>query len=209
MDRSGSSKLTALVTCEVGGRSYPLVASPRCRTCRSPQRREIEKLVIGGSSFAEASRSYSAAGLSARNVREHIRRGHLPIEHEVVKRLVEQQVKEHIALVESGVSAKLGTIALAHTIIRSVSERLMSGELVPTISEGVRMASLLAGYDDALRKENRTEEQLRRSHEGFAVLFSIAKSMMSTTMWTDFLNAAHDDGRLLAYLPQPTACSDG
>jgi hypothetical protein len=105
--------MTALVTCEVSGRSYPLVASPRCRTCRSPQRREIEKLVVGGSSFAEASRSYAAAGLSTRNVREHIRRGHLPIEHEVVKRLVEQQVEEHVTLVESGVSARLAVIVLA------------------------------------------------------------------------------------------------
>jgi hypothetical protein len=81
--------------------------------------------------------------------------------------------------------------------------------LVPTISEGIRMARLLAGYDDALRKEQRTEKQLRQSHEGFAVLFSIVKSMMSKTMWVDFLDAAHDDERLRAYLPQPTAYSDG
>jgi hypothetical protein len=166
-------------------------------------------LLVGGSSFAEASRSLSAAGLSARNVREHFRRGHLPIEHEVVRRLVEQQVKDHIALVESGVSASLAVIVLAQTTIRSVNERLMSGELEPTISEGIRMARLLAGYDDALRKEHRTEKQLRQSHEGFAVLFSIVKSMMSKTMWVDFLDAAHDDERLRAYLPQPTVYSDG
>jgi hypothetical protein len=127
----------------------------------------------------------------------------------VVQRLVEKQVEEHVTLVESGVSAKLATIALAQVVIQGVTEKLMSGELVPTISEGITMARLLAGYDEALRKENRTEEQLRQSHEGFGVLFSIAKSMMSTTMWVDFLDAAHDDGRLLAYLPQPTACSDG
>jgi hypothetical protein len=197
--------LTALVKCDVGGRNYPLVASPRCRTCRSPQRREIEELVVGGSSFAEASRSYSAAGLSARNVREHIRRGHLPIEHEVVRRLVEQEVKEHIALVESGVSAKLAVIVLAQTTIRSVNERLMSGELEPTISEGIRMASLLASYDRAVWKEHRTEKQLRQSHEGFAVLFSIAKSMMSTEMWADFLNASHEDERLSTYVPPPAS----
>jgi hypothetical protein len=41
------------------------------------------------------------------------------------------------------------------------------------------MASLLAGYDRARWKEHRTEGQLRQSHEGFGVLFSIAKSMMS------------------------------
>jgi hypothetical protein len=79
---------------------------------------------------------------------------------------------------------------------------------VPTISDGIRMASLLAGYDRALWKEHRTENQLRRSHEGFAVLFFIAKSMMPTTMWTSFLNSAHDDERLRAYLPPPTACSE-
>jgi hypothetical protein len=84
----------------------------------------------------------------------------------------------------------------------------MSGELEPTISEGIRMASLLAGYDRALWKEHRSKKQLRQSHEGFGVLFSIAKSMMPKSMWVDFLNAAHDDGRLLAYLPQPTACSE-
>jgi hypothetical protein len=133
----------------------------------------------------------------------------LPIEHEVVRRLIEQQVKDHVALVESGVSARLAVIVLAQTTIRSVNERLASGELEPTISEGIRMASLLAGYDRAVWKEHRTEERLRRSHEGFGVLFSIAKSMMSTGMWFDFLNAAHDDERLRAYLPQPTACSDG
>jgi hypothetical protein len=99
-------------------------------------------------------------------------------------------------------------IVLAQTTIQGVNERLMSGELEPTISEGIRMARLLAGYDRALWKEHRTEEQLRRSHEGFAVLFSIAKSMMPTGMWTNFLDAAHDDERLRAYLPQPTAYSD-
>jgi hypothetical protein len=162
-------------------------------------------LLVGGSSFAQAIRTHPDAGLSARNVREHIRRGHLPIEHELVRRLVEQEVKEHIALVESGVSAKLAVIVLAQTTIRSVNERLMSGELEPTISEGIRMARLLAGYDDALRKEHRTEMQLRQSHEGFAVMFSIAKSMMSTTMWTDFLNASHEDERLSAYVPPPAS----
>jgi hypothetical protein len=92
-------------------------------------------LVVGGSSLAQASRSHSAAGLSARNVREHIRRGHLPIEHEVVRRLVEQQVKDHIALVESGVSAKLAVIVLAQTTIRSGNERLTSGVLAATLDE--------------------------------------------------------------------------
>jgi hypothetical protein len=70
------------------------------------------------------------------------------------------------------------------------------------------MASLLAGYDRAVWREHRTEEQLRRSHERFGVLFSIAKSMMPTGMWVSFRDAAHDDERFRAYLPPPTACSD-
>jgi hypothetical protein len=65
------------------------------------------------------------------------------------------------------------------------------------------MARLLAGYDRAVWKEHRTEEQLRRSHERFGVLFSIAKSMMSTGMWVSFLDAAHDDERLRRTLRSP------
>src|SRR5579859_3258255 len=110
--------MSALLTYKMSGREYPLTRSARCHTCRSPHRRRVEVALVGGASCSEAVQDLpDDAGLTSRNVREHLRRGHLPVEHEVVARLVEQEAQRRAQQVEEGVALRLDALILATTIV--------------------------------------------------------------------------------------------
>lgn len=64
------------------GRAGWYMSSPRCRTCRSPWRAEVEEaVVLEGRSFREAAHRVTEAKLTERCVRRHFRAGHHPATH--------------------------------------------------------------------------------------------------------------------------------
>src|SRR5438874_9791325 len=89
------------------GRWYPITASPRCHTCGSPQRATAERLVIEGVGYTEAARRLPEdAGLSAKTIREHCIRGHIPVDDEIARQLVESTEGRHAAVLAAGVEAR-------------------------------------------------------------------------------------------------------
>jgi hypothetical protein len=188
--------MSALVTYTVGDREYPLTRSARCHTCRSPHRRTVEILLVGGASCSEAVQDLpDDAGLTSRNVREHVNRGHLPVEHEVVRRLAEEETKGRAEQVEEGVAVRFQAIALASTIVELFTARLLAGELEPTMPDGIRMCKLLARYEQAVRQEKavrrnqKLAEQLRHSGDALTAVLTLAKAHMAPAGWSDFLAA--------------------
>jgi hypothetical protein len=196
--------MSALATYRVGGRQYEWTRSARCHTCRSPHRRTVEIRLVGGASCSEAVQGLpDDARLTSRNVREHLKRGHLPIEHEVVARLIEQEKKERTRQVEAGVAVRVQSLAMASTIIELVTARLLAGELDVTFRDGIRAAQLLMRYDEAVLRDKNLADLLRRSGEAMTAVLTLAKTHMTPAGWSEFLIAMEADDRLRPHIPPP------
>ena len=207
--------MSTLATYTVGGRQYPVVRSPRCRTCRSAHRLTVEVAVVGGASASEAVQHLPEdARLTARNVREHLRRGHLPVEHEVVARMIEQEARARADLIETGATDRCQALAMATVVVEMVTAGLMEGELEPTIRDGIQMARLLVRHDEAVRQDRRLidqrrredqkmVEQLHRSGEALTAVLVLVKRLMAPAAWSALLVAMHGDDLLRPWIPAP------
>lgn len=139
----------SLASVTVQGRSIPVVLRAQCRVCRSSQRLLIEDGLVRGLPPTEIVRRLDEPhGISTRNIREHHRRGHLPVDHDAVVM--------HRKLLASGEASRLASDAttwqieqlVEHSaVLSAVHARLASGELSATLRDGLRAARLLFEFD--------------------------------------------------------------
>lgn len=188
-------------TYAVEGVSYAM-GSARCRTCRSPHRHTVECLLAEGTSYAHAARTLPAdAGLSAKNLREHARRGHVPVQSEVIRRVIERAGTERAEVLENGVAKKIRSLALASAVLEDVHRRLHAGELELTFQDGVRAAQLLMEFEAAVGEGRKVQQLLQQSHRAIAGVLRLAKAHMAPDDWSSFLKAMEDDARLRPFRP--------
>jgi hypothetical protein len=132
----------------VQGQPYALVSVPNCRTCQSPLRPDIERALVTGRSYSGIARQFPQAGLSARNIGEHFRRGHLPVRDEALRRLAEERAAQIARDIDEGAGIVVDQVLFARAVVQRSFERLASGDAVPDIREGLAAARLLADFDD-------------------------------------------------------------
>lgn len=112
----------------VGGDEYNVSHEPRCLTCTSPKREQIEKIIVQGRTYKTILRSLDLEGkLPTRNLADHVRNEHIPVAAPAV-RLMQQQEGERVAEVleplARGVAANL---SLARLIVKKVGEQMHRG----------------------------------------------------------------------------------
>ena len=197
--------MNALLTYTVGGQQYPLTASSRCRTCRSRHRRTIECRLVEGATPADALRDIDDADKpNTRNIREHVARGHLPVESELVRQLINTgEGGQRANLVEQGVAARVNALGFASAIITETNARIASGELRVSVRDGIRAARLLAEHDTMLRKERRGTELLTQAREATVAILDLAKANMTSESWSAFLKRMEEDELLRIFVPVP------
>lgn len=129
---------------EVDGESYPYRVEPRCRVCSSSQRLGIERAVANGAPFQRIAETFGDhAGINARGIMAHVKRGHLPINAPSVQAVAKarsEEVSEAIAPMIRGAAANLG---FAHAVVDRVRIRLASGEIEPNVRDGLAAARLI------------------------------------------------------------------
>jgi hypothetical protein len=134
----------SVATIAVGGRVYPLRRVASCRVCSSPQRLEIEEAVVATGGFAATARAFPESGVSTRNIRDHVAHGHLPLIAEGVRRIQGEVSERRAQLVEKGAEAVADYLTFAQAVLARVSERVLRGEIEPSVGDGLRAAQLLA-----------------------------------------------------------------
>jgi hypothetical protein len=140
---SGLSNSIAYV--QAGSHRYPLITERRCRTCTHPERIRVETEVVQGRPWSAILRDLPGeSGLSARGIRNHFVRGHLPIEEETVARLVQRQAEERGHVVAAGADSMVGHVDFASSVLGRVSHLLLTGQATPTIRDGLAAAALMA-----------------------------------------------------------------
>ena len=138
----------SLAQVRIGGRVYPRVTVQRCRVCKSPNRLEIERLIV--ESVPPASivhRLPTEANVSARNIADHFRNGHLPLLDAAVDLLRDGIADRDGAALTAGADAIADHLKLVRAVIGKVAERLTRGDAVPSVRDGLNAVRLLEELD--------------------------------------------------------------
>jgi hypothetical protein len=183
-----------LAVIEIDGRPVSLRGVPQCRVCSSPVRERVERALAEGKRPTEIVRALpEGARLSVRNVTEHRRRGHLPPDHDAVREVTEiagRALRNTHAL---GVTTKATSRVLAQEVIQRVFEAMVSGEIEPTIKDGIAFARILEAHDRAERRfDRKTFQKAFR-----AVLVHVNRSVDAAT-WSTITEAVMSDPATLA-----------
>lgn len=142
-----ASANASIARIRVGGREYDAVSERTCRTCGSEFRAEIERQAVAGRTWARIIDSLPPdANLTARNLADHWKNGHVPIQEPSVVALAEQQANERGEVVEAAVEQVLDHLDFARALVGRVRRRVLAGELEPDVRDALRAMELLARY---------------------------------------------------------------
>ncbi len=175
----------SLVQCVVNGVKVPYVRIPMCRVCRSGSRRAVEIGLAEGRSYTEIAAMFPDSGLSTRNIAEHYRRGHLPLDSNEVREIVAAQAAENQAVVQVAVDRQVEPLRWANTVLKRAQERLDAGEIEPTFAEAIAASKVLAQHDAVLIERDRLRDQLKRSNKNITKLFRLVSDIMTEEQWSE------------------------
>lgn len=178
----------SVVTYRLGGRNYPMRTAPNCRVCQSPYRLRVEQELAAGRVYARIASSLPEdADLSARNVSEHYKNGHMPLEVEASRRILERRAEDRGRDIERGVDALVDGMALAESVVQKTYEALQRGDIRPELIDGLRAAKLLEDYagDDGIDQAAYVE--------AFMVYHEVAARIMSPEQFSEFGRALQQD----------------
>lgn len=185
--------------------TYPIVSIPTCRVCRSEQyRKRVEYLLVEGLSPAGVAKALPEdSGLSRRNVYEHVRRGHLPVHHEVGRRLLSEKALSNGVEIAKQADTIQASLALAQLVLDRAIKELVVGNAKVTLRDGLRAAKLLGEWSVDRHEADRYYELAKQNAEAAVQLAVIARRHMQSEAWSEFVREA-DVAGLLAYLPAPS-----
>lgn len=143
--RNGAS--ASVLMYRIGGRSYPLKSAATCLVCRSVHRFDIENEIVAGRVYAQIARSLpESAGINARNIGDHFRNGHMPLEVEESRRVLEHRARERGKDIEAGADSLVDGLVLAEAVVRKGYEALQRGDLQPDMKDVLAAARLLETF---------------------------------------------------------------
>lgn len=199
------SGAASIVMYRVGGRSYPLKSVAQCKVCASPHRLEVEQQIINARTYAAICRSLPEdADLSPRNLADHYKNGHMPLEQETLREIVDERARIRGLSIENGTKPLVDHVVLAQTVVQKTYESLAAGTITPTIREGIRAAALLHNVGMA-EGDNFDQEDLVLA---FTQFMEHARALMPPEMWDEFgrrltgdpvlkaLSAKHSEGEV-------------
>jgi hypothetical protein len=174
----------ALVMYRLGGKDYPLISEPTCKTCFSPYRFHIESEVLAAVPAAVVVRRLVAqdaeVDLTPRNVLSHIE-AHMPAKEVAYLRIAQRRATERGRTIEEGTDNLVNGLALAEAVVKRTWDRIAQGEIKPTVQDGLRAAQILETFEGA---DTGIDQDL--FVEAFMVYFDAAESLMTTEQFAQF-----------------------
>lgn len=160
----------------VGGRSYPAKIVQQCKTCTSPYRTQIENALLKSYGYAAIARSLPEdSNLNERNIMDHFRNGHLPIDESVRRVVIEEDARERGLDIEGYESTLANHVTFAKLGVQRVMQKMMSGELEPDLDHGIAFANLLLKVEDKAGEGFDTEALT----QGFIIYMDALRSVCS------------------------------
>jgi hypothetical protein len=177
------------------------VRVPMCRLCRSGSRHDVEVALAEAHSYAEIAAMFPDSGLSARNIGEHYRRGHFPLDSVEVKEIVAAQAAENQAVVQMAVDRQVEPLRLANAVVKRAQERLDAGEIQPTFREAIAATRVLAKHDAVLIERDRLRGQLKQSNAHTTKLLRLVAHIMTEEQWSELGKRMEADPRMRPLWP--------
>lgn len=175
----------------VGGREYPLVSQRNCKVCCSPYRHRVEEQSVAGRTWrAIAADLPEDAGLSPRNVSDHWRNEHLPVVAEATQVLAQEQAAERGDVVAVGAVRAAEYIGFARALVGRVNQRLVTGDVEPTIRDGISAAQLLATHGP------HTSIDDSFFAEALSIVYQTVRDIMTSDQYEDFTRRLDGNERL-------------
>lgn len=188
------------VDAEVDGTHVPYKRVASCRTCRHPLRPQFEAALAQGRPYAEVAALHPRSGISARNLAEHRRRGHFSIDGPEVRAIVAKQAAENGRVARSAVRRQVAQRELAEAVVLRVWERLVQGELKPSLRDGIAAARYLGQFDPVVIERDLLRQRRDEGQARLAALFTIVNDLMGDDDWARFTRAVSDDLDLSPFL---------
>lgn len=127
----------------VGGRYYPMRHDAKCRVCQSCERVQIENALLAGHGYTAIARAVPAEEMITPALIKKHRDRHLPLDLAVRHGLIDERAKELGLALEQAAGTVVDQVTLARAVVQRAFARLASGEVEPSLADGLAAAKLL------------------------------------------------------------------
>jgi hypothetical protein len=171
----------SLASVEVGGQSFPYKIESRCRVCSSRRRLDVERALVKGMTYQHIAETFGEpGGINARGVRAHVERGHVPLNAPAVLAVARARSDEVSEVISPLIQSAAANIGFAHAVVDRVRIRLESGEVQPSVRDGLAAMRLIAECEARSGSADVSEWQSE-----FVGLLDAVKAIMTTAQFDD------------------------
>lgn len=182
---------SALIRVKIGGREYDAARNPQCDTCTHPARIEIEKRLLSGHSYREIAQHYSETEYTVggetkifpkvgfMSIRNHFKQGHMPVEAAALRQILDERsaaLSEHY---EEETARIVDGYGFASQVLRRAQEDLVTGNLRPSVQDGLAAAKLIAEMEAAAGGQVDGEIWA----EAMTRYFEVVRSVVPDDLW--------------------------
>jgi hypothetical protein len=217
--------LKAMQQVRIGKHTYSLVSDPGCVICRHPARVQIEEQILLKTQYVVIAQMFSekeyerATGeaetwpkITDKQVSEHFNADHCPIDAYVLNDLVEQaQQSMPEDYVRLGKRIIDGSV-FAKYIVGKVEERVVRGDVEPTIKDGIAAARLDTALKIAKMRVDSSGAQdqpdLWYYEQSFHVFFTEAQRIMTEQQWSELMDVLRTNPVLRSLVDQRQQASE-
>jgi hypothetical protein len=173
-----------LATVELYGEEIALPSVGQCHVCSSKYRSLIDEGLLGSHTYKGVVALLPPdANITPRNVADHFRRGHLPVNEAAIAVLRSEQGRERgqaVQPVAEAVADKvIAGLPLMRRILTKGSQLLEEGELRITTRDLIASAEFIAKWDD-------DGLDLEAVAKAIRLVMEEAKTVMTQPQWSDF-----------------------
>ena len=128
----------------VGNKVYPMVKVLKCKTCNSNYRSEVENDVLRSISYNKIAADLPEdADLTGRNIMDHKRKNHMPVEVQIVREIAEARAQQlGLDIMDYG-STLADYLTLGFTVISKVYQALATGKIEADLDHALQFARLI------------------------------------------------------------------
>lgn len=174
----------AMAEVKIGGRVYPVVSRPSCRTCQHPDRLHIEHQIMSGVSYA------AIAEWAADQHDGHLpppgpdalashAKTHMGIPGRVQRAIIDRRAEELVLDTDDAMAADY--VTLAQLLVKTGLEGLADGTLKPQLSDVLAAAKFLADHDTG-----DDDQDVNAWREALMAYMEVARRYIPDTAWPAF-----------------------
>ena len=184
---------SSMVVTRIGGRDYPMRSSASCFTCQNPNRLSIESDLIKGYSYTTIARGLEGTPTghfphpTARQISDHVKNDHLPIQVSAQRRLIERRAKEIGRSIDEHEDSLADYVTVNQMIVSRGFERLQDGDITPEITDVIAASKFLHQIEQT--SDGDIDENTWR--DALMAYMETTREFIPAERWSEYSAAMH------------------